>query len=409
MEHAEHVIIGGGLAGGYAAQAIRQRDRESRVILVTDEKNLPYDRVPLSKGYLVGRVKRESVFLKKQDFYDQNSIELILGHKATNLDLKAKSVALDDGREFTYNQLLLATGGRPRKLPIPGSDLQGIHYLRTIEDSNDLQALMSGNRKAVIIGGGFIGCELAAAFIGNGLDTTIVEMGPYLLNMALDPETGRWITDYFVKRGMKMILNAAAEKFVGANGQVVAVETKDGLRTPADFVCVGIGIAPNTELAEKAGLKVEKGIVVDEHLQASQEGIYAAGDVARFYSPLYERHLRVEHYDVAVKHGRIAGANMTGDNQAFNEPPHFFSFMFNLVCNVYGDLSQHDGIIRRGELNLDKGFLQFYMQEGRINAVLSMNRSIEELRTARSLLISRRSIEDPSALSDESKPLQSLS
>ncbi len=408
MESAEHVIIGGGLAGGYAAQTIRQRDRESRIILVTDEKNLPYDRVPLSKGYLVGRVRRESVILKKQDFYDQNRIDVILGHKATSLDVKAKRVTLDDGRELSFNWLLLATGGRPRKLPIPGSELQGIYYLRTIEDSDTLQVLMRGNRKAVIIGGGFIGCELAAAFISKGLDTTIVEIGSYLLNTALDPETGRWITDSFAKRGVKMILNAAAAQFVGENGRVVAVETKDGQRVPADFVCVGTGIAPNTELAEKAGLKVEKGIIVDEHLQAGSERVYAAGDVARFYSPLYERHLRVEHYDVAVKHGRIAGANMTGDSQVFNEPPHFFSFMFDLVCNVYGDLNQHDQIIRRGELNLKKGFLQFYMHQGRINAVLSMNRSLEELKAARSLLVSRRSFEDSSVLSDESKSLQSL-
>ncbi len=408
MESVEHVIIGGGLAGGYAVQAIRQRDRESRIILVADEKNLPYDRVPLSKGYLVGKVRRESLILKKQDFYDQNRIEVILGHKVTSLDLKAKCVALDDGREFAFNRLLLATGGRPRKLPIPGSDLQGIYYLRTIEDSDTLQVLMSSHRKVVIIGGGFIGCELAAAFISKGLDTTIVEMGSYLLNMALDPDTGRWITDSFAKRGLKMILNAAAARFVGENGCVVAVETKDGQRVSADFVCVGIGIAPNTELAEKAGLKIEQGIVVDAHLQTGSEGVYAAGDVARFYSPLYGRHLRVEHYDVAVKHGRIAGANMTGDSQVFNEPPHFFSFMFDLVCNVYGDLTQPDRIIRRGELNLEKGFLQFYMQERRINAVLSMNRSLEELKAARSLLVSRRSIEDPSALSDESKPLQSL-
>lgn len=396
------------MSGGYAVQTLRQRNPMSRVMLVTEENNLPYDRVPLSKGFLVGSVKRESVFLKKREFYDQNKIEVAMGRRVTGLDENARTVTLEDGREMTYKQLLLATGGRPRKLPIPGGDLQGIYYLRTLEDSEILRALMPHNQRVAIIGGGFIGCELAAAFLKKGLDVTIVEMMPFLLNVAFDAETARWITGYFAKRGAKLEMNATAAQFVEDSGRVVAVETKDGRRVPADFVCVGIGIAPNTELAEKAGLRVEKGIVVDEHLKTSAEGVYAAGDVARFYSPMYKRHLRVEHYDVAVKHGKIAGANMAGDNQAFNEPPHFFSFMFDLVCKAYGDLSHHDQILHRGELESEKGFLQFYMEAGRINAVLSMNRDPDELKVARSLLASRQIFEDTSGLTDESRSLQSL-
>ncbi len=401
----DYVIIGGGLAGGWAASSIRKVDRTGKIVLVANENHIPYDRVPLSKDYLIDKIPKDKLFFKKEEFYEKNEIELIPDHEAKELDTKARTLKLDDDRELTFGKLLLATGGYPRKIPINGSDLKGVYYLRTLEDCEQLKDVISHSRRAVIIGGGFIGCELAAAFATKGLETTIVEMGPYLMNMAIDEETGRWIGSYYSEKGVSVLLNATASRFFGENGRVSGVELKDGRTIPADFIVVGVGIALHTELAERAGLKVDKGIVVNEYLETSVEGIYAAGDVARFYSPLFKRHLRLEHYDIAVKHGMIAGANMAGVRKPFDELPYFFSYQFDLKINAYGDLSQRTKIVKRGALNKDSGFLQFYLNQGTLDAVLSVNKGGDEVKKAKELVFARKSFSDPTVLSNESVQL----
>ena len=257
MESIDYLIIGGGLAGGYAAINIRKYDTVNRILIITSEKHIPYDRVPLSKEYLKGTLTQDKIFFKTKEFYDQNKIELLLGVNVTNLDPKNQVVTLHDGKTFAYKKLLLATGGKARILPIPGSDLKGVYYLRTGDDCGRLNEASHTSRRVAIIGGGFIGCELASAFASKGLEVTIIEMGRYLLNMALDEETGRWIEQYYSQHGVTIITNAVASKLVGENGQVDAVETKDGRKIPADFVIIGLGLVLNTELEEKAGLKVE--------------------------------------------------------------------------------------------------------------------------------------------------------
>lgn len=405
MESTDYLIIGGGLSAVYASQAIRERDATGSVILVTDEKHLPYDRVPLSKGYLIGKVKQESLFPRRSDFFEKQEIQAIMGQRATSLDARSKVVKLDDGRKFTFNRLLLATGGRPRKLLLPGSDLRGIYYLRTVDDCDAIKQEVSRAKKAAVVGGGFIGCELAAAFVGKGIDTTIVEAFPSLLSLAFDPDTAKWIEGYFVSKGVKVITKAPAAEFVGENGRVNGVKTKDGTFVPGDLVIVSVGIIPRTELAEQAGLKVEKGIVVDEFLETSVPNIFAAGDVARFYHPVFGHHLRVEHYDIAVKHGRLVGANMAGEKQPFTEMPYFFSYMFDLTTKAYGDMSRRDAIVRRGELGT-RGFFRFFFADGKLQAFLSINRPIEEINLAKSILLRRPTLEQLRSISDESKNLQ---
>lgn len=315
MDSVKYLIIGGGLSGGYAASAIRKRDNEGRVVIVTDESHIPYDRVPLSKGYLMDKIKEEKLFFKNLKFYNENKIELSLGHHVTKLDAPNRRVDLEGSQTISFERLLLATGGYPRKIPIPGSDLDRIYYLRTIEDCRRLKEATSSFRSVAIIGGGFIGCELAAAFRSKGLDTTIIEMGPYLLNMAIDEESGKWLGEYFTKRGVKVLVDSSAARFLGENQRATGVETKNGEIVKADFIVVGVGIIPNTKLAEDGGLKVDKGIVTNEFLETSAQDIYAAGDVARFYSPIFGRQIRLEHYDVAVNHGNVAGANMAGGRE----------------------------------------------------------------------------------------------
>ncbi len=405
MESTDYLVVGGGLSAVYALQSIRERDQTGRVILVTDEKRLPYDRVPLSKGYLIGKVKEESLFPKRSDFFEKQRIEIIMGRRATSLDARSRVIQLDDGREFSFNRLLLATGGRPRKLPLPGSDLKGIYYLRTADDCDAIKEELLRAKKAVVVGGGFIGCELAAAFITKGIDTTIVEAFPSILSLAFDLDTSKWIENCFVSKGVKVMTNAPAAEFIGENGGVTGVKTKDGTFVPGGLVVVGVGIIPNTELAEGAGLKVDKGIVVNEFLETGLPNIFAAGDVARFYHPVFRHHLRVEHYDIAVKHGRIAGANMAGDKKPFTEMPYFFSYMFDLTINAYGDMGTRDTVISRGELGI-RGFFQFFFADGKLQAFLSMNRPNEEVKVAKNILLRRPNLNQLQSISDESESLQ---
>src|SRR5438445_6791110 len=287
---ADHVIVGGGQAGFYASTAIKRRDASAMVVLICDEAHLPYDRVPLSKDYLVDKRPREKLFFRPREFYENQKIEVISGKRATKLDKSGRVVRLEDDTEVAFGRLLLATGGRPRILSLPGSDLGGIHYLRTIDDCERIKEGMRNARNAVVVGGGFIGCEVAASFATRGLKTTMVEVASYPLNVAFNEETGRWIARYFRERGVEVMTDTQVSAFVGRDGAVEAVRTSRG-ELPADLVAVGGGIAPNIELAPEAGLKVDRGIVVDEDLQTDAEGVYAAGEVASVYGPIFESYL----------------------------------------------------------------------------------------------------------------------
>lgn len=407
MEHVPYLIIGGGLAATAAADAIRRRDKTGRLMLISAEPHQPYDRVPLSKEYLLGHMEREQVFLRRPRFYERNKVELVLNQAATALNLETRQVTLASGTQIAFDQLLLATGGRPRRLPIPGDDLEGIYYLRNLEDTEAIQHAVQGARRAIVIGGGFIGCELATAFAKLGLSTTVVELTPAVLSLVIDPETSEFVQSYLRQQGVTVRTNTSAARFIGERGRVRAVATNTGEELEADFVAVGVGIAPNTELAAEAGLSVDNGVVVNEYLEAA-DGIYAAGDIANYYSPTLASHLRVEHYDVALQHGRVAGINMTGERQAYTELPYFFSFMGELHLNVVGDMRRRDDCVRRGDLSLEPGFVQFYFADGLLQAVLAVNRNGTLLQAARERMAQRRPVSNPAAFAEEDRDLASL-
>ncbi|MEK0326797.1 MAG: FAD-dependent oxidoreductase, partial [Nitrosopumilus sp.] len=239
MDHTKHLVIGGGLAGGSAVRVLRVTDPEARIVLVTEESHLPYDRVPLSKQVLMGKLTIDKVFLKDEEFYKQERIEIIRNRRATSVDIHSHLVTFDDGSELEFERLLIATGGSPVRLSIPGNDLPGIYYLRTIEDSEAILSALN-SKSALIIGGGFIGCEVAAACISKGLETTIVEAGPRLLGKAIDEETAQWVTDYFKEQGVTVFTNTTASKFIEDEGRVGGVELDGGDRIRSDFVVVGI-------------------------------------------------------------------------------------------------------------------------------------------------------------------------
>lgn len=406
MEQVPYVIIGGGLAGVAAADAIRRRDKTGRLILVCAEPHPPYDRVPLSKDYLLGNIERQQVFLRQPRFYERNNITL-LHQAATALDLQARLVTLADGSQLGFEKLLLATGGRARRLPIPGADLQGVFSLRNLEDTEAIREAMTKARHAVVIGGGFIGCELAAGFTQLGLDTTIVELTPAVLSLVLDAETSNFIAAYLQQRGVTILTNTAASHLLEDHGHVKALCTNTGTELAADLVVIGVGIAPNTELASAAGLQVDNGVVVNEYLEAAP-GVYAAGDIARYYSPVLGQHLRVEHYDVALQHGRTAGANMTGAQQAYTELPYFFSHMGDLHIDVVGSMHRREHSVRRGPLALDPGFAQGYFADGLLQAVLCINGDGEFIQAARARIAQRQPVAEPTAFADTTRDLATL-
>ena len=407
MERIPYVIIGGGLAATAAIDAIRRRDKTGRLALIGAEVHLPYDRVPLSKDYLLGRMEREDVFLRRPRFYERHRVERFLGQSATAVDASARTVMLDNGDEVGFEKLLLATGGRPRRLSITGADLDGIHYLRTLEDSDALRAAMANARRAAVVGGGFIGCEVATAFAQSGLQTTLIEVTPAPLSLVLDAETSAFIASFLSQQGVTLRTDTAAAQFVGARGRVERVITNGGEAIEVDVVVIGVGIAPNTELAAAAGLDVDNGVVVNEYLEAA-DAIYAAGDVARYYSPTLGRHLRVEHYDVALQHGRTAGANMAGAHLAYTELPYFFSHMGALHIDVIGDMSVRQQCVRRGPLSLEPGFAQFYFADGLLQAALFVNGKPDHLQAARERIAQRRPVTDPAAFADETRELAAL-
>lgn len=405
-DRVDYLIVGGGVAGGHAAYAIRKRARAGRVVVVTEEKQLPYDRVPLSKEYLAGKRKKRELFFKGDSYYPRNKVEVMRERRAEALDVAGRTLRLDGGEALSYRRLLLATGGRPRRLQLPGSELDGIHYLRTLEDCEKIRDASAGAGSAVIVGGGFIGCEMAATLRCKGLKVTVVELGQHLLGAAVDEKTARWIQEYHSSQGVKVMTGAAVTGFVGKGGSVSGVKLGAAGVVSADLVAVGVGIVLNTELAESAGLKVDRGIVVDERLRTSAPDVYAAGDIARFYSPTMKRTMRVEHYDVAEKQGAVAGANMAGGRASFGELPYFFSNQYDLEINAYGDLSSRTSTVLRGEMGSKAGFLQFYFNGTTLDGVLSVNRDWDEIEKAKAMVERRKRVVDPSALGDEGKALR---
>ncbi|HZW56574.1 MAG TPA: FAD-dependent oxidoreductase [Nitrososphaerales archaeon] len=393
-EFADYVIVGGGIATASAASSIRNRDKAGRIVVVSKENHVPYDRTPLSKAYLRGDKREDELYLNKDRYYTRRRIEMIQNHSAEDISLKERCVTLDDERKFEFKRLLIATGGHPRKLAIPGSDLDGFYYLRTVEDSNAIKERIRESRNALVIGGGFIGCEVASTLVSKGLDTTIIEAGKYLLNTAVDEETGRWLANYAEQKGARVLTEAVVSDIYGKDGRVTGVRIADGREIPADLVITGIGIVPDTTLAERAGLEVNNGIMVNGYLETSTAGVFAAGDVARFFSPIYQRYTRVEHYDVAVKQGSIAGANMAGEHLPFDELPYFFSDQFGLEINAFGDLSHRTRVVKKGVLNEKDGFLQYYFDGERISGVLAVNKEWEEIEFARDLVLLRKRYEE---------------
>jgi 3-phenylpropionate/trans-cinnamate dioxygenase ferredoxin reductase component len=365
------VIIGASLAGAKAAETLRTEGFDGRIVLVGEEPVRPYERPPLSKDYLRGEVGPDAAFVHDEGFYGEHDIELLTGTTASALDVANRQVGLDSGDTLGYDALLLTTGAGPRRLSIAGADLPGIHYLRTMEDADRLHEALVAGGPLVVIGAGWIGCEVAASARQMGVDVAVVEMGALPLERVLGPELGAFYRDVHVEHGVDFHFGVGIDSLQGRS-KVEAVGLSDGSSLPANVVVVGVGVAPRVELAQAAGLTVDNGIVTDEYLAASAPGVYAAGDVASAWHPVLGRRIRLEHWSSALNQGPAAAKNMLGEPTPYTKIPYFYSDQYDVSMEYSGLATKWDDVVLRGD-PATREFIVFWTEDHRVRAGMNVN------------------------------------
>ncbi|WP_282795508.1 FAD-dependent oxidoreductase [Streptomyces sp. CC224B] len=410
------VIVGGGLAGAKAAETLRAEGFTGRVILIGDERDHPYERPPLSKGYLLGKEDRDSVYVHEPSWYAQADVELHLGQTVVAIDRAAHTVRLGDGTVVRYDKLLLATGAEPRRLDVPGTGLAGVHHLRRLAHADRLRhvlaALGRDNGHLVIAGAGWIGLEVAAAAREYGAEVTVVEPEPTPLHAVLGPEVGQMFTELHAEHGVRFHFGARLTEITGQDGMVLAARTDDGEEHPAHDVLAAIGAAPRTALAESAGLALVDraeggGVAVDASLRTSDPDVFAAGDVAAVRHPLFGTRLRVEHWANALNGGPAAARAMLGQDVTYDRVPYFFSDQYDVGLEYSGwaPPGTYDQVVVRGDAG-KREFIAFWLREGQVLA--GMNVNVWDVTEAIQTLIRTEARPDPEALSDPTHPLESL-
>ena len=398
------VIVGAGLAGAQAAETLRSEGFDGRVVLLGSESERPYNRPPLSKEYLRGEAEPGAVYVHEEGFYGAHDIELRLGRTATALDTTTRTLQLNDGDPLRYDRLLLATGAEPRRLDVPGADLDGIHYLRSKADADALHAAFEQSGHLVAIGAGWIGCEIAASARESGLDVTIIAPDTLPLAKILGDEVGTVYRDLHAQHGVTWRLGQHVAALEG-DGRVERVRTREGDTVDCDLVVAGIGVTPRVALAEQAGLEVDNGVLVDQHLQASIPGIFAAGDIANALHPFYEGRVRVEHWATALNQGPVAAQGMLGQPAVFDKLPFFYSDQYDTGMEYSGHPRTWDKVVFRGD-PASREFIAFWLQDGRV--VAGMNMNIWDVNETLQSLITSRAVIDEQRLTDDDIPLDQL-
>lgn len=400
----DYLIVGGGLAAASAVDGIREVDEDGSIAVLSDEEDPPYHRPPLSKEFLQAPdgAPRSLLHVKPEGWFEEEAdAELHLGRRATRLSPDAMKVETASGGDLTARRILLVTGGRPRDLDVPGADLEGVATLRTAGDSEEIRARAREADRTVLVGAGFIGMELAAAFTEFDARPTVVEVQDRVWGRMLPGRLSDWMQSHFEERGVEFRLGESVDAFAGGDA-VAEAELSGGGRLDCGLAVVGVGIRPNQELAADAGLPVDDGIVVDEHAETDAEGIYAAGDVARYPDPVFGDRARVEHWDHAKAHGRLAGRNMAGAGESYDHLSYFFTDVFDLSLNVYGRPTTADRTVLRGDLEdaADEGCLALGERDGRVVSAILINDQ-EPMDACRRLVRARATfderLEDPGA------------
>jgi 3-phenylpropionate/trans-cinnamate dioxygenase ferredoxin reductase subunit len=399
------LIVGAGMAGAKAAETLREEGFDGRIVLVGADPERPYERPPLTKGYLLGDSPRDEAFVHPPTFYAEHDVELEAGTEVTALDLGARSATLGDGRTLGFDRLLLATGAVPRVPPIAGTELDGVHVLRTLAHSDALRERLAEGANVAVIGAGWIGCEVAAAARTRGAEVTLIEQTATPLEGVLGPELGGFFADVHARHGVHLEMGARVERIEGS-GRVEAVTLQGGTRIACDTVVIGVGVAPETRLAEAAGLEVENGIAADEHLRTGHADVFVAGDAANALRPRYGRRVRVEHWANALEQGPAAARSMLGGSDPFDELPYFFTDQYDVGMEYVGLHAPGDRVVIRGE-PADRALHAFWLDgAGRLTAAMHVNEwdATEHLKR----LVGAAAAPDPQRLADPEQPLDAL-
>ena len=398
------VIVGAGLAGAKAAEHLREEGFSGRLVLIGDEPERPYERPPLSKDYLRGESPRETAYVHEPGFYSEHSIELWTDTSAERLDVRVGEVVLSSGERVAYDRLLIATGAEPRRLDLPGADLDGVCYLRSLADSDALRDTFAAGGRLVVIGGGWIGAEVAASARQVGLEVAIVEPNESLLERALGRTLGAFYAEVHRSKGVELYTHASPARFEG-QGRVGRVVLQDGRALDCAAVVVGIGASPRVGLTEGAGILVENGIIATKELQTSVPGIYVAGDVASAHHPFYGRRIRVEHWANALHQPAVAARAMLGKPAAYERLPYFFSDQYDVGMEFTGDAAGSDELVVRGDPD-GQEFIAFWLNRGRV--IAGMNVNVWDVSDPIKALITSREVVDRGRLLDPDVPLAEL-
>jgi len=398
------VIAGASLAGAKAAETLRDEGFTGRIVLIGEEPVRPYERPPLSKTYLRGESTFDSAAVREESFYEDRQIELLKSTTVVDIDPRAKRVTVDPGGELAYDELLLTTGATPRHLSIPGSDLDGMHYLRTVASCDELRRAMDDASRVVVVGGGWIGSEVAASARVLGKEVALVEVAAVPLERVLGAEVGAMFAALQVQHGVDLHLGQGVEAFRG-QGAVEEVLLADGTAVAGDLFVVGVGVVPRIELGEKAGVNLDNGIVVDEFLSSSVPGIWAAGDVANAYHPVFGTHIRLEHWSAALNQGPAAARNMLGQRVAYERIPYFFSDQYDLGLEYSGFAPHWDQIVYRGDQD-GREVIVFWLDRGTV--VAGMNVNVWDVADDIAALVRAKRSVDLGLLSDPAVDLKSL-
>jgi 3-phenylpropionate/trans-cinnamate dioxygenase ferredoxin reductase subunit len=395
------LIIGGGMAGGNCARHLREEGADGEILLVGREPDPPYNRPPLSKKYVRGEESREDILFRPENWYDENDVEVLTMTSVMKLDADGRTATLSNKDEVRFEKALLATGSNVHVLHADGAELDGIHYLRTMRNSDALKDELAQAERVALIGGSYIGTELAASFTALGKEVELIMLEAVTHERFYGREVGQFFQDVLTDHGVKVHANQELERFEGSEGRVNRIVTKSDLVVDCDFVVIGAGVHPDIHLAEEAGIETNKGVLADRYLETSARGIYAAGDIAEYDSVVHGSRLRIEHWDVAFNHGKFAALNMLGRNAEYDVVPYFWSDLADWTSMEYiGPASDWDEVWWRG--NRDDGkFTAWYVKDGRLAAALTVGRS-EDLSVASDLLVRgaeiagmRGPIEDP--------------
>ena len=377
------VIVGASMAGGRAAETLRQEGFDGKIVLIGEEPDRPYERPPLSKGVLRGDGADDKIYLRPSEFYAEQAIDLRLGTRGEQLIPGDRTVVLNDGERVRYDKLLIATGAQVRRLNVPGVDLPGIYYLRTVSDARTIREATGKASRVVVIGAGFIGAEVAASCRMRGLAVTVLEVLPVPLQRVLGDQIGTVYAEIHRAHGIDLRLGEGIAEFRGS-GRLEEIVTSSGKRIACDVAIVGVGVQPATGWLQGSGLEMQNGIVVDELSQTSQPGVFAAGDVANWWHPILGERLRVEHWDNAQNQGIAAAKSMLGKGEPYAPVPYFWSDQYDLTLQYVGHASGQDEVVFRGQPDPEK-LMAFYLRDGRLRAALGVNR-FKDVTAARRLI-----------------------